>query len=115
MSDCLFCKIAAGEIPSKKVYEDDDVFAFHDINPQAPTHVLVIPKTCIASLDKVGEAEREAMGALMERVAHVARMLGVNESGYRTILNTNRDGGQEVYHIHAHILGGKPMGPMVCR
>lgn len=115
MSDCLFCKIAAKEIPSDVVYEDDHIFAFRDINPQAPTHVLVIPRQCIASLEKVTETDREIIGILMERAAHVARLLGVNETGYRTILNTNGDGGQEVYHIHAHILGGKRIGPMVCR
>ncbi len=114
MSDnCLFCKIAAGEVASEKLYEDDQVFAFKDIAPQAPVHYLVIPKRHISSLDMVKEEDRATMGMVMERTAHVARLLKVNESGYRTIINTNDHGGQMVYHIHAHILGGKPIGPMV--
>ncbi|OSM02032.1 histidine triad nucleotide-binding protein [Magnetofaba australis] len=113
--DCLFCKIAAGQIPCNRVYEDDQVLAFHDINPQAPVHVLVIPKAHIATLDDVGEAQREIMGVVMERAAHVARELGVAEAGYRTIINTREHGGQEVYHIHAHILAGKRIGPMTVR
>jgi histidine triad (HIT) family protein len=114
MSDnCLFCKIAAQEIPSDIVYEDDHVFAFRDIAPQAPVHVLVIPKQHISSLEMLKEEDRETMGILMERTAHIARMLKVNEAGYRTIINTNKDGGQVVFHIHVHILGGKSIGPMV--
>jgi histidine triad (HIT) family protein len=114
MSDnCLFCKIAAGEIPSDKIYEDDQVFAFRDIAPQAPAHVLVIPKQHISSMDMLKEEDRELIGVVMERTAHVARLLNVNTAGYRTIINTNSDGGQVVFHIHVHILGGKPIGPMV--
>ena len=116
MSDnCLFCKIAAQEIPSEKIYEDDHVFVFRDIAPQAPVHVLVIPKQHISSLDLVTVENREVMGILMERTAYVARLLNVNETGYRTIINTNKEGGQVVYHIHVHILGGRAIGPMVAQ
>ena len=113
--NCLFCKIVGDEIPASKAYEDDRVLAFHDIHPQAPVHVLVIPKRHIVSLDESTEAERSELGYLLERTAHVARLLDVNEAGYRTIINTNAHGGQEVFHIHAHILGGRPIGPMVAR
>jgi histidine triad (HIT) family protein len=114
-TDCLFCKIAAKKIPSAVIYEDEHVFAFEDIAPQAPVHVLVIPKQHIASLDMLKEEDRDIMGIVMERTAHVARILNVNNKGYRTIINTNNDGGQVVYHIHVHILGGKSIGAMVSR
>lgn len=113
--DCLFCKIVAGNIPSTKVYEDDQVLAFRDIHPQAPVHVLVIPKHHIPTLDDLTESDREEMGYLLERVSHIARLLGLGDTGYRTILNTRHHGGQEVFHIHVHILGGRHMGPMVAR
>lgn len=115
MDDCIFCRIARGEIPCRRVYEDETVLAFHDISPQAPVHVLVIPKRHVPTLDDVGDSERPAIGLLLERTAHVARELGVAEAGYRTIINTRGHGGQEVFHLHIHILGGKPIGPMVCR
>ncbi|MBF0444966.1 MAG: histidine triad nucleotide-binding protein [Magnetococcales bacterium] len=113
--DCLFCKIAAKKIPSTVIYEDEHVFAFEDIAPQAPVHVLVIPKQHIASLDMLTKENSDIMGVVMERTAHIARLLNVNDKGYRTIINTNSDGGQVVYHIHVHILGGKPIGAMVSR
>ncbi|MEO5364581.1 MAG: histidine triad nucleotide-binding protein [Magnetococcus sp. DMHC-8] len=112
---CLFCKIVAGTIPANKMYEDEKVLAFADIAPQAPVHVLVIPKRHIASLEALTTADRDEMGHLLERTAQVARLLGVHETGYRTIINTNAHGGQEVFHLHCHILGGRPMGPMVAR
>jgi histidine triad (HIT) family protein len=112
---CIFCKISTGIIPAKRIYEDDTVLAFADIAPQAPVHVLVIPRRHVASLDGLTEADRGLAGHLLERVAHVARLLGVAEAGYRTIINTHDDGGQEVYHIHVHILAGKRIGPMVAR
>ncbi|MBF0612721.1 MAG: histidine triad nucleotide-binding protein [Magnetococcales bacterium] len=116
MSDnCIFCKIAAGTIPCGKVYEDDQVLAFRDIHPQAPVHVLVIPKRHIATLDDVQEVDRADMGHLLERTTHVARLLGVAEDGYRVIVNTRKHGGQEVYHIHVHLMAGKPLGPMLSR
>ena len=105
MSDCLFCKIAVGEIPSDKVYEDDEVFAFKDVNPKAAVHVLVIPKLHVATLT---EAEDPALlGMLMNRVGKIAdEILNLTE-GYRVIINVRSGGGQEVFHLHVHILGGK--------
>ncbi|MBF0295557.1 MAG: histidine triad nucleotide-binding protein [Magnetococcales bacterium] len=116
MSDsCIFCKIVAGAIPSKKIYEDDLVLAFLDIHPQAPVHALVIPKRHIVCMDDLEEADRELVGHLLERTAHVARLLNVAQNGYRTLINTRAHGGQEVDHLHVHILGGARIGPMVCR
>ena len=116
MSDnCLFCKIVSGAIATQRIYEDDSVLAFPDIAPQAPVHALVIPKRHIVSLDALNEADRGEMGHLLERTAHVARLLGVHEAGYRTIINTNAHGGQMVFHLHCHILGGKPIGALVGR
>jgi len=107
MTDCLFCKIIAGEIPCDKVYEDDDVFAFKDIHPKAPTHVLVIPKEHIPTL---ADVENPALlGTLMSKVNHIANdVLGL-EAGYRIVINVREGGGQEVFHLHAHILGGKKL------
>lgn len=115
MENCLFCKIVDGSIPSRQVYADDQVVAFQDIHPQAPVHLLVIPRQHIPTLDDVQPADRALIGLLMERVAEVARMAGVAEHGYRTIINTRGHGGQEVFHLHVHILGGRPIGPMVAR
>ncbi|OIO72924.1 MAG: histidine triad nucleotide-binding protein [Zetaproteobacteria bacterium CG_4_9_14_3_um_filter_49_83] len=105
MSDCLFCKIIAGEIPSGKIYEDDDVFAFKDIHPKAPTHVLVIPKTHIATLADCDDAA--LLGTLMLRVKYIADEVLQLAAGYRVIINVREGGGQEVFHLHIHILGGK--------
>ncbi len=112
---CIFCKIVNGEIPAKVVYEDDKVMAFHDINPQAPVHVLVIPKKHISTLNDIEEGDRELIGHIFLIIKKIAKELGIAESGYRVLVNCNRDGGQEIYHLHFHILGGKPLGPMVCR
>ncbi|MEO5332230.1 MAG: histidine triad nucleotide-binding protein [Magnetococcus sp. YQC-5] len=114
-NDCIFCKIVAGQIPAKKIYEDDVVLAFHDIQPQAPVHALVIPKRHMVCLDDLTPEERLQAGTLLERTAHVARELGVAQTGYRTLINTRGHGGQEVDHLHIHILGGAAIGPMVCR
>ncbi|MBK2029419.1 histidine triad nucleotide-binding protein [Francisella noatunensis] len=105
MSDCIFCKIVTGEIPSKKVYEDENVFAFHDINPAADIHVLVIPKKHIASLNELTEQDEKLMGKFMLSIPKVAKLLGLK--GFKTVFNTGKEGGQMVFHIHAHILGGK--------
>jgi histidine triad (HIT) family protein len=113
--ECLFCRIVRGEIPCQRVHEDDDVLAFHDIHPLAPVHVLVIPKRHVATLDDLQETDRELAGVLLERVAHVARTLGLAQDGYRTIINTRSHGGQEVFHLHLHLLGGRHIGPMVVR
>jgi len=107
MTDCLFCKIAAGEIPAGKVYEDDDVFAFKDIHPKAPTHVLVIPKMHIATLSDCDEPAM--LGMLMDRVRTIADDVLQLAAGYRVVINVREGGGQEVLHLHAHILGGKKL------
>jgi histidine triad (HIT) family protein len=107
VSDCLFCKIVRGEIPAAKVAESDSCIAFKDINPQAPVHVLVIPKVHYDSLDAVPSGE--VLGQMGELAQRVARELGVASSGYRAVMNTNDDGGQTVHHIHMHVLGGRRM------
>ena len=107
---CLFCRIANGEIPAKKFYEDDDVIAFNDINPQAPTHVLVIPRRHIASLDELTQADANTIGTTMVRCAAIARDLKLPSDGYRVVVNTGAAAGQTVFHIHFHILGGRNFG-----
>jgi histidine triad (HIT) family protein len=106
--NCLFCKIVRGEIPASKVYEDDVCIAFNDISPQAPTHILVIPREHLDSLDKAEDRHREALGQLMLAAAGIARDNGFSDDGYRVVINTNRDGGQTVFHLHVHLLGGRP-------
>ncbi len=106
--DCLFCKIAAGEIPSKKVYEDADMLAFHDINPEAPVHVLVIPKTHIGSMDAVNAANSAVVAKIFEKIPEIAKAAGI-VNGYRVISNCGHDAGQSVPHLHFHILGGKEL------
>ncbi len=107
MTDCLFCQIAAGEIPSTKVMENDRYFAFRDINPQAPTHVLAIPKQHVASLNQT--ADPTLVGELVLFARDVAREEGLADAGYRVVINTNAGAGQTVFHIHAHVLGGRSM------
>lgn len=106
MEDCLFCKIVRGEIPSDKVYEDDMVYAFNDISPAAPVHVLVIPKK---HFDNFVEADDEYIIAIKKAVETIVRRLGIDEEGYRLVFNTNDNGGQTVHHLHCHILGGRFM------
>jgi histidine triad (HIT) family protein len=110
MSDCLFCKIRDGQIPSTKVYEDDRCFAFRDINPQAPTHVLVVPKKHIATLNDVAPDDEELVGHLLVAAARIARDEGHADAGWRTVFNVNRGAGQTVFHIHLHVLGGRGLG-----
>ncbi|MHC9511524.1 histidine triad nucleotide-binding protein [Kangiella sp. M94] len=112
MSDCLFCKIIAGDIPSDKVYEDDKILVFKDIAPKTPTHLLMIPKQHIASLAEVTEQDADIMGYMMTKVPQIAKEADL-DSGFRTVINTGDDGGQEVYHIHIHILGGAGRMPFV--
>ena len=107
--ECIFCKIVAGEIPASKVYDDDQVLAFNDINPQAPTHVLVIPKRHIESLATVAPEDGQLLGHLLTTASRLARETGLAERGYRVVLNIGQDGGMAVYHLHAHILGGRRM------
>ena len=106
--DCLFCKIIAGEIPCAKVYEDEWVFAFRDINPQAPVHVLIIPKKHIASLDDVKDEDKDLLGHIMLKVGEIAQSLGL-ENGYRLVNNCGEDGFQTVKHLHFHLLGKRKM------
>ncbi len=106
--DCIFCKIVAGEIPSKKVYEDELCFAFYDINPQAPVHVLVIPKTHIASADEVSTENSAVVAHIFETIPKIAAKAGIT-NGYRVITNCGEDACQSVKHLHFHILGGKPL------
>jgi histidine triad (HIT) family protein len=110
MSDCLFCKIRDGHIPAKIVYRDEVCLGFEDINPQAPTHVLFIPLQHIATVNDVTVEDREAVGHLFVAAAKVARQRGFADSGYRVVMNTHRDAGQTVFHIHLHLLGGRHLG-----
>jgi histidine triad (HIT) family protein len=110
MTDCLFCKMVSGEIAPDKVFEDDDVLAFRDINPQAPTHVLVVPKRHVATLNDLDHESAGLVGKMVLAAAEVARHEGFAEQGYRTIMNCNADGGQTVFHIHLHLLGGRVLG-----
>lgn len=110
MNNCLFCRIAAGEIPARKVYEDDDLLAFEDINPQAPMHVLVIPKVHVATLNDLTPAHEPLVGAMVRAAAHLAGERGFAASGFRTIFNCNAAAGQTVFHIHLHVLGGRTLG-----
>jgi len=107
MPDCIFCRIVAGEIPARVVRKDDRYVAFHDIDPKAPTHILVIPASHVASLDRATDAAM--LGGLLAFAREVAREAGVADAGYRTVINTNRHGGQAVDHLHVHILGGRQM------
>ena len=109
MSDTIFSKIIAGEIDADIVYEDDVVLAFRDINPQAPTHVLVIPREPVATINDLQPDHAEVVGRMYLAAAKVARQEGIADSGYRTVMNCNADGGQTVYHIHLHVLGGRQL------
>ena len=109
MPSCLFCKIIRREIPASIVYEDDRVVAFNDINQQAPTHVLVIPKQHIESLNDLQAGDDQIVGELIRRAAAIARERGISAGGFRTVFNTNRDAGQTVFHVHLHLLGGRSM------
>ena len=109
MTDCLFCKIAKREIPASIVYEDDRVLAFNDINPQGPTHVLVIPKRHIATLNELSDTDDALVGELVRRAAAIAKERGLSANGFRAVFNTNREAGQTVFHIHLHLIGGRPM------
>ncbi len=109
MTDCIFCKIATGEIPATKVLETDDVVVFRDLNPQAPTHLLAIPRRHIATINDLRDEDAELVGKLYLAAKQVAADEGIAESGYRTVMNCGEGAGQTVFHIHLHILGGRPM------
>lgn len=108
--DCLFCRIAAGKIPAKIVFEDDSVVAFHDVAPQAPVHVLVIPRRHISTLLDTSPDDAELLGSLQARAVRIARDLGLDENGFRLVMNCLADAGQSVFHIHLHLLGGRKFG-----
>ena len=110
--DCLFCKIINGEIPSDKVYENDRVYAFRDIAPQAPIHVVIVPKTHIASANDITADNASVVADIYEAIPEIAKSLGLSESGYRIVNNCGKDAGQTVFHIHFHLLGGEPGGRM---
>jgi histidine triad (HIT) family protein len=115
MKDCIFCKIVAGEIPSRKVYEDGDMLAFHDINPLAPVHFMIIPKRHVDSLAVVDDSHAAVLGRMMAIAGRLAREQGASD-GFRTIINTGRVGRQDVYHLHIHIIGGPdPLPRMIVK
>jgi len=106
---CLFCRIVEGTIPSRIIHSDDQLVAFHDINPQAPLHVLIVPKRHISTTNELGDGDDGLVGAMVRRAAAIAKEHGFGERGYRTVLNCNGDAGQSVFHIHAHLLAGRRM------
>lgn len=113
MEDCLFCKIIKGEIPCKKAYEDEEILAFHDINPAAPIHILVIPKKHITSLAHLKEEDEKIVGRIYGVINEIAEKNGFKEDGYRVIVNCGKNGGQEVMHLHFHLLAGRPLGEKI--
>ena len=115
MSDCIFCKIANGDIPCEMIYEDNDIVAFRDINPQAPVHILIIPRKHIPTLNDIDEDNAHLVGRMYVVAKELAAANKISDGGYRTIMNCNRDAGQEVFHIHLHLLGGKPLGHMISK
>jgi histidine triad (HIT) family protein len=114
MSDCLFCRIVRGEIPCNKVYEDDEVLAFHDINPVAPVHFMLVPKLHLASLAEVEDVHGKLLGKMLLLAPRLAKDQGLN-NGFRTVINTGNGGGQEIFHLHIHVIGGGNIPPMVRR
>lgn len=107
--NCIFCKIVKGEIPSKKIYEDNLVFAFNDIAPQAPVHILIVPKRHYSTILEIEEKDKELIGHIFIVANKIAKEMGFNEKGFRIVVNCNRDGGQTVFHLHFHLLAGRPM------
>lgn len=113
MEECLFCKIVKGEIPSEKVYEDEEILAFKDINPVAPVHILVIPKKHITSVNEIETEDQMLIGKIFSTIKKIAKEQGIAENGYRVVTNCGEDGRQEVKHIHFHLLGGKKLSTKV--
>jgi histidine triad (HIT) family protein len=107
VDDCIFCKVADGRVPSEFVHDDDVCVAFNDLSPQAPTHILIIPRDHVDSLDKAGDGYKETLGHLLATAAGIARDRGFADDGYRVVINTNSDGGQTVFHLHVHLLAGR--------
>ena len=114
MADCLFCRIVRGEIPCRKAFEDDEVLAFHDINPVAPVHFMLVPKLHLATLAEAGDAHAALLGKMMLLVPKLAIEQGL-DNGFRTVINTGKGGGQEIFHLHIHVIGGGNIPPMVRR
>lgn len=108
--DCIFCKIVTGDIPSKTIYEDDMIKAFHDIEPQSPVHIIIVPKKHIESANAINPDNSGYVAAIFEKIPEIAKLAGISESGYRIINNCGKDGGQTVMHLHFHLLGGKDLG-----
>ena len=115
MEDCIFCKIIKGEIPSKKVYENEYVYAFEDIHPVAPVHVLVIPKIHISNLNEINEENSKYISEIFKSIVEITKLKDICSSGYRVISNCGEDGGQVVNHLHFHVLGGKDLGPKLVK
>lgn len=113
VKETIFSKIIRREIPSDIIYQDDSVTAFRDISPQAPVHILIIPNKIIPTVNDIGEDDEKVLGHLFTVAAKLAKQEGIDESGYRLIMNCNKDGGQEVYHLHMHLLGGKQLGKLI--
>jgi histidine triad (HIT) family protein len=109
MPDCFFCKFVSKQIPTRVVFEDDSCLAFEDINPKAPVHVLIIPKKHIDSINEMSEVDEKALGHLTFVARQIARQKGIDQSGYRAVMNTGPDAGQSVFHVHLHLMGGRPM------
>jgi histidine triad (HIT) family protein len=109
MADCLFCKVVAGQVPATLVFQNDRVVAFKDITPRAPTHVLIVPRRHIATLNELSPEDDALVGEMMRAAAAIAKEQGLSERGYRTVFNCNAEAGQTVFHIHLHLLGGRPM------
>ncbi|MGI8811372.1 MAG: histidine triad nucleotide-binding protein [Pyrinomonadaceae bacterium] len=107
-NDCIFCKIVDGELDAVTLYQDDKCIAFADLSPQAPVHILVVPRDHIESLNTAAETDSELLGHLLVTAAEIARSKGIAEDGYRVVINTNSDGGQTIFHLHIHLLGGRP-------
>ena len=113
--DCIFCKIVAGELPSKQVYQDELVTAFQDISAQAPLHLLIVPNQHFNDLGEMGDAQSEVLGRIAQVAGHLAAQEGVAPDGWRLVTNIGKHGGQEVFHTHFHLLGGRPLGPLLAR
>lgn len=109
MHSCIFCKIKNKEIPSKIVFEDERIIAFNDANPQAPVHILLVPKEHFASLNDIPEEKKDVLSHLLLKARQIAQQEGISKNGYRIVLNTEKDSGQEVFHVHFHLLGGREM------
>ena len=108
-NDCIFCSIQSGDIPSDKVYEDEQTFAFRDINPQAPMHILIVPREHLESLNDAASGDEALLGHLLRIAAKIANQQGIAENGFRVVVNTGAESGQSVWHLHLHLLGGRPM------